>query len=455
MGTMKRTPALVVVLAAAAWVGQAGAARLDHRVWWLGASLSGEDVSELRRVGIDGVVVPVGSVEVVQGGARLTLGKVPELQGADGWHVVPLVWVRGRGDAAGDAEAFLNQFSVVGRNVGARGVVLAAREYWPGLPRFAAAVAKRSGAPVEVAMAATAIASAGPSARWRGVTLVAVAFGNPLALGFAPSTLHDDLQALEAVDELDIPFRVAVIVEPTVQPAMAAAGDSLVELAKGSVAEYRPSQRGDAFVLRSPLAWGGTLLPRGATIEVEAVDTARYHRDLGLLLRPVRQRLLGWDTVGMLRRAPTVGMSWEAFLDYLLGRAPRPAPEIVVEWPAATRLRVAVANGSPHASAAASGGNWVELVFPGGVVGEVELGEFRGLEYGQVVGGRFRRAPSGEASAIRLFVTLFAPMGQVGAAEVRFVQRPRELLGRWGARLADGTDISEPARPLPLPGPKP
>jgi len=447
-----RNRVAVVVLAVVASLGQAVAGGLQHRVWVLGSSLGGDEVALLRGAGIDGAVVPVGSAEITQGGARLTIGKVPELSGAEGWSVAPLVWVSGRGDAAGDAEAFLSQFSVVARNVGRGGVVLAAREYWPGLPRFAAAVAKRAGVPVEVAMAAAALGGQGPAAGWRGVTLVAVAFGNPAALGFPPSTLHDDLQALEALDELDIPFRVAIVVEPTAKPQPAGGGASLLELAKGTVAEYRPAQRGDAFTLRTSLRWGEALLPRGTTIEVETVDTARYHRDLALTLRPLRQRLVGWDTVGTLPAAPALGMSRQAFLDYLAGGAPQPAPEIAVEWPSPTRLRVAVSNESPHGSAASSSSNWIELSFPGGVVGEVEVGEFRGLEYGQVAGGVFRKSPSGEASALRLFVNLFAAAGQVGAAEVRFVQRPRELQGRWGARLGDGSDVSGPVRPLPLPG---
>lgn len=452
MAFMRTNQLAALVVAGAALFGQAVAGGLQHRVWVLGSSLGAEEVAALRGAGIDGAVVPVGSAEITQGGARFTIGKLPEISGAEGWSLAPLVWVSGRGDAAGDAEAFLGQFSVVARNVGRGSVVLAAREYWPGLPRFAAAVATRAGAPVEVAMAAAALGEHGRPAGWRGVTLVAVAFGNPAALGFPPSTLHDDLQALEALDDLDIPFRVAIVVEPEVKPQPVGEGASLVELAKGTVAEYRPTQRGDAFTLRAPLSWGGTLLPRGTTVEVEAVDSARYHRDLALALRQVRNRLVGWDTVGLPPPAPTVGMSRQAFLDYLAGNLPQPTPEIVVEWPSPTRLRVAVANDSPHGSTASSSGNWIELSFPGGVVGEVEVGEFRGLEYGQVVGGAFRKSPSGEASALRLFVTLFAPAGQVGAAELRFVQRPRELAGRWGARLGDGSDVSGPVRPLPLPG---
>jgi len=452
MGSMRKRPLGWLLVAVTVLAGESGAGPLQHRVWVLDPALGAPEVAELRRVGVDGAVVPVGSVEVAPGSARLTVGKLPELDSLQGVSVVPLLWASGRGDAAGDAEAFLQQFSVVARNFTRGGVVFAVREPWPGLPRFAAAVAKRLGAPVEVVMAATALAQLGNAAVWEGAVVTAVAFGNPEALGFPASTIHDDLQALEAIEDLDLPFRVALVVQPVARPAAGTSGESVAALAKGTVADYRPTQRGDGFLLREPLPWGGTLLPRGASIEVSVVDSARYHRDLGLVLRPVRNRLLGWDTVGVPPHAPALGMSLEALVDYLLGNPPQPAPAIAVEWPTPLRLRVAVANESPHSSAAATGGNWIELAFPGGVVADVELGEFRGLEYGQVVGGQFRKAPSGEASALRLFVNFFAPMGQVGAAEVRFIQRPRELSGRWGARLSDGSTVSGGVQPLPLPG---
>jgi hypothetical protein len=440
----------LLVLVIASGVARAG---LQHRVWLLDPSVPAGAAAQLRGAGVDGFVVPVGSVEVVQGAARLTISPLPDLRGIEGMGAVPLVWVTGQGDAAGDAEAFLGQFAVVARSFReGSGVVLAARQFWPGLPRFAAALTKRLGAPVEIAMSASAIAPHLASEGWRGVAVTAVAFGSPQGLGFPPSTIHDDLQALDAIDDLDVPFRVALVVQPTVKPKAGPGGAALAELAKGTMAEYRPAQVGDSFVLRNPLDWGGVLLARGTSIEIDAVDTARYDRDLGFVLRPVRSRLLGWDTVGLPANAPTVGLSREALLDYLTGGMPRPAPEIVVDWAGPTLLRVAVDNNSHHASAAATSGNWIELSFPSGIVADVEQGEFRGLEYGQLTGTQFRRVGSGEASVLRFFVNLFAPMGQIGAAEVRFVQRPRELSGRWGARLSDGNDITGPVRPLPIAG---
>ena len=449
---MKRPNAGLWLLLTAAVSVQAEA-RLEHRVWLMDPSLTAEEVSQLRGAGIDGAVVPVGSAEIAQGAARLTLDPLPDPRGLDGWGVVPLVWVRGDGDAAGDAEAFLSQFGVVAKVFRQRaGVVLAAREYWPGLPRFAGAVAKRLGASVEVAMPAVALAQQLTPGGWPGVLANAVAFGNPTALGFSASTLHDDLHALDSLDDLGVTYRVSLVVLPTVKPPASGGGESLAELARSTVADYQPSQRGDAFILRSSLAWGGALLSRGTTVEIDFVDTARYDRDLGMLMRPVRNGLTGWDTAGLPPSGTAIGMNREALLDYMTGNPPRPVPEIVVEWTGATRMRVAVGNASPHGSAAATTGNWIEIAFPGGIIGDLDLGDFRGVEYGVLNGSRFRKAGSGEASALRLYVTLLPPGSQIGAAEVRFVQRPRELTGRWGLRLSDGRDVTGTPQPLPLGG---
>lgn len=447
----KASAGLSVLLTAVASVPAQG--RLEHRVWLMDPSLTAEEVGQLRGAGIDGAVVPVGSAEIAQGAVRLTLDPLPDPRGLERWAVLPLVWVRGEGDAAGDAEAFLSQFGVVAKVFRQKaGVVLAVREYWPGLQRFAGAVAKRLGAPVEVAMPAVTLAQRLTPGGWPGVLANVIAFGNPTALGFPASTLHDDLHALDSLDDLGVPYRVSLVVLPTVKPPASGGWESLAELARSTVADYQPSQRGDAFILRSSLRWGGALLPRGSTVEIDFVDTARYDRDLRMLMRPVRNGLIGWDTVGLPRSGPAIGLGRGALLDYLSGGLPRPAPEIIVEWAAATRMRVAVSNPSPHGSAAATSGNWIEIAFPGGVVGDVELGDFLGVEYGVLNGGRFQKAGSGEASALRLYVTLFPPESQIGAAEVRFVQRPRELTGRWGLRLSDGQDLTGAPRPLPLPG---
>jgi len=64
--------------------------------------------------------------------------------------------------------------------------VLAAPRFWDGLPRFAVAVARVAGRPVELAVPASELAGRLPAEGWPGVTPVAVAFGNPPSLGFRP-----------------------------------------------------------------------------------------------------------------------------------------------------------------------------------------------------------------------------------------------------------------------------
>jgi len=202
--------------------------------------------------------------------------------------------------------------------------------------------------------------------------------------------------------------------------------------------------------LRRAVDWGGVAVEANQSITVELVDTARYHRDLGLLLRPVRPLLVGWDTVGLPPPEPTLGMSREAFLAYLRGGEPFPSPQVVVAWPEAGVMRVTVANPTPQASALATTGNWVELRFEGTEVRDVQLGDFAGMEYGRMVGGVWHRTVARDASALRLFLTFVPPQARVTGCVVTFLSHPRSVVSRWSVRLGDGSDVSGPLQAMPL-----
>jgi hypothetical protein len=282
----------------------------------------------------------------------------------------------------------------------------------------------------------------------RSIRLTVAAFGNPSALGFPATTITDDLAALEELDGARVNYRVAIVVSPRSVPPPGPAGASLSAVALPTAADYRPAEHGDAFVLRRPLDWGGTLLAPHDTIEVEVVDTARYHRDLGLVLRGVRPTLEGWDTAGLPDGEPALGMSLEAFLDYLQGGQPFPTPQVQAEWSAPGRVRVALANPTPQASAVASTGNWLELRFAGTQLLDVGLGDFSGADYGRLDGGRWRRAVARESTAIRLFLTYVPPASRLGGAVVTFLGRPTEVSARWVLRLGDGRVVAGPVEPL-------
>ena len=191
-------------------------------------------------------------------------------------------------------------------------------------------------------------------------------------------------------------------------------------------------------------------LDEGQSVTVEVVDTARYHRDLGLLLRPLHNNLAGWDTVGLPASEPTLGMSREAFLDYLEGASPSPLPEPLVTWSSPTVARVSVSNPTAQGSAIASTGNWVELQFAGTEVLDIQLGEFSGAEYLRLEGDTPRRTVGRDATAVRLFLTFVPPRAQVSGGVVRFLAPPKRMALRWGLRLGDGSDETGPLRTVPL-----
>ncbi|MFI5143475.1 MAG: hypothetical protein ACHQHM_05555 [Thermoanaerobaculales bacterium] len=455
MTTMVRTQALMAGAAclAGALAVASPSRELTHRVWLLGGVPDEATVTALASAGVAGVVLPVGRVEVAPQGSRFTLSPLPNLSPIGRFPVTALVWVEGEGKASGDAAMFGAQFAPVARSLGTNGgLILAARRYFPGLPFFAAGVARKLQAPVELALSAGDLSEHLPNGGWPGVRLLAFALGNPTALSFAASTLQDDLVALARVDTAGARFRVGIIVAPGANPAPGPGGASLAVLANSEVASYRPGEDGDVFILRRAVDWGGVALEADQRVSVSVVDTARYNRDVGLILRPVRGSLEGWDTVGLPAPEPTLGMSREAFLDYLNGGLPYPSPRTEVEWPSPTTLKVSVSNPTAHGSAIATVGNWIELRFSGTVVRDLRLGEFGGVEYGRWDGETWRRTVVRDANTVRLYLTYVPPRARLGGVVVTFLTRPREVAARWGLRLGDGSDLVGPLRPVPLPG---
>ena len=425
---------------------------LKHRIWILGGVPGESALAALRAGGIGGLVVPVGKVALGDASPGFSLASLPDPAAVSGWQVTPLVWVEGS-SPSGDPGAFLAQFAAVPPGLrGSGGLVLASRSFSPAVARFASGVAARLGRPVELGLAAQEIAQNLPPGGWPSVRPVAVSFGNASALGFAPSTLQDDLAALDVLDAARVPYRAAIVVAARAEPRPGPAGASLRSLSSFATATFNPGERGNVFRLRKPVDWGGVTVAAGQSITVETVDTAMYHRDLGMLLRPVRPLLEGWDTVGVPDPEPALGMSREAFLEYLAGGMPHPRPQVEVEWPHPAAARVTLANPTAQASALATSGNWVELRFTGTELRDVALGDFTGVEYGKVDGGGgWHLTAAREATAVRLYLMFVAPRSSASGT-VTFLTRPREVGARWRVRLGNGADLTGAFKPTAVSG---
>lgn len=418
------------------------AAGLEHRLWLLDGIPAAEELEALRVVGVSSLVVPVGSLQVERKSARFTVASLPDLSPLRGWTVSALVWVEGSGRDEGGAADFVSQLAPVERLLpGNGGVILASREYWEGLPRFAVAVARRTGRPVEIAASAESLVAAMPRNGWRGVTATPVAFGLPALLGFPDSTFHDDERSLDELADRGVRFRVAVVTGYRVDPRPVSAELQLAQLAQREVATFRPGSRGNTFTLVRSVTWGGRSFQAGDSLVVEGLETARYHRGMAGILRRVRPGLLGWDTVGLPAPAPTIGMNREAFLEYFRGALPVAVPEVEAEA-AGTGIRISVRNPTPFSSALATTGNYLEVRFAGAQIRDVQPGRFSGVEYGRYERGRWQATAAREATAVRFFMTLFGPKSEHTGAGVQFFSRPRELRVGWRIRDPDGRERS-------------
>ncbi len=450
MRCSRLAPVVALVLALApAWCLAATGSRLSHRVWVLSELPSQGELQDLRSAGVSALAVQVGQLELRGTSSNLTLSKVGDLGSLSGWSVAALVWVDAAAQGQGDAEGFLTQLGPVMRTLpGGGSLLLAARSWSEALPAFATAVAQRLGHTVELAVPAVDLALHLPERGWQGVLPVAVGLGAPDRLGFPATTRQDDIIALDKLAERLVEYRVAVVAVSRATPPPGPRGASLGIVATSGVAEYRPGPRGDVFRLAKPVDWGGTRLEAGRQVELELFDTVRYDADLAEVLRPVRIGFTGVDTVALPPPEPTLGMSRQAWLEYLGGGSPYPRPVIRGQWSGGA-LRVSLENVGPQSSASATTGNWVEIKPLDALIGDVVLGEFTGVEYGRWEGDSFRRTIAREASVVRFYLTAVCPRCRVEGGAASFVGRPRGVLARWGMRLGNGSDLSGPWQPLP------
>lgn len=444
MTAMSRAGLIVRAAAAsflAAIAALAGERQVTHRVWLLGGVPDAGVISALRAANVRGFCVPAGKVTLGDGVSHFEADVPSDLGALAGSPIHVAIWVEGELRRGGDPARFAVQLAAIEGKVGTDGsLVLVSRRWGEGLVEFASKVAARVRRPVELALPLGELLAHAPRGGWQGVRPLAFCFGNPEAFALPASTTQDDREGLDALDARHVSYRVAIVVLPRVAPPPGPAGGALAMLAHGGVATFQPGASGDVFVLKRSLDWGGVLLGPGQRVEIDAYDTARYHRDLGLALRPARAGLEGWDTVALPAAEPTIGLSREALLDYLRGGGPAPAPDVGTSW-SGNRLELTLRNPTPHASAVSSTGNWLELRVEPGQVADVQMGEFDGLEFGRLEGGTLRSTVLREASVLRFYVTYLAPGARVAGASVTFMPRSAPPRARWGVRLGDGRDV--------------
>jgi len=442
-----------VVVAVAVATGAWAADGLDHRVWLAEGAVDAAATVDLTAAGVDGFVVPVGSARIETGSTTFTSRGQARPVPAPGASIAAAVWVAGEGEARGDAASFWGQVAPSARGLGDVGaLVLVAPVPWEGLPSFAGAVARASGLRVELMISAVELAAAAPRGGWPDVRALAVAFGHPANFSFPDSPIDDDLDALEKLDRLGVDYRVALVIVPWSEPVPGPGRLNLRPLTSGDVVGFNPGGV-DVFTLRKALDWGGTTLAAGASLKIRATTAARYARDLGLLLRPVHDGLLGWDTVALPPPEPAAGMSREAFLDFLRGGTPFPRPQVTTRWLSGTRLEIAVANPGPHRTAFGLTSNFVEVAFRGAALRDLQLGDFSTIRYGVAGDGRWRSVDAPRsADAVRLGFLALPARELLGGAVVTFMEPPRAVRVRWGLLPGDGTQVTGPYEAVSSPG---
>lgn len=414
--------------------------RLEHRLWLLSDPVP--PVTDLQQVGFDALIVPVGVASVAEEQASFKLSPQVPLESLGGFPVWALVWVEGEKTSEAAAEAFWNQVGPVvrGLQMPVKGLVLAARKWIVSLSSLARAVGKRASLSVEVASPAKELVLASSRENFRGLGLVALAFGNLEAEGFPPLAPYDAEGLLDALDKVGEPLRAGIVLTSRTEPVLPAQ-ERVWSLLLNQNLEYQPVEGHDVFVAKGPVSMGSWTLPPGGQIQLQFMDGARLQRDLGLALRPVRHNLLGWDSVGAPLPEPGLGLSWQALVAFYAGAAPQPRPVLRLRWTSSTTATIIVENPMPFASAFGVTGNVVDLTFAGSEVKDLTLLAAVGADFGRL-SEKFVRTSRGPADTVRFYLKMFPPRLALEAAVVHFVARPSHLAARFVARLGDGREVS-------------
>lgn len=414
---------------------------LEHRLWLLAEAPPTQGVlSQLSQAGVDALVIPLGEASLIGEQASLRVVPPGEAQALRAFPLWGLLWVNGEGKGKALAESLWLQLGPYLRGLpfSCKGLVLASRQWWEGLVPLASQLQRHAGLPVELAAPLEPMVRGLPPELPKALVLVPLALGNLAALGLPAPTPQDAAALLEELDERGVAWRGGVVVATRVEPPWPGGENPWTLLLRADV-DFKPTAAGDLFVPRQGQGKGFTVV---------AADGARLERDLGILLRPMRRNLRGWDSVGWPPPAPAVGLSWEGFLAFFSGVPARPKVVVRGEWVASASLKVTVENQAPFASAFATTGNVVDLTFSGTEVRDVVLLAASGADFGRLEGG-FTRTARAAATTVRLYLRAFPPQVPVEAAVVQFISRPRHLAFSFSARLGDGSEFSS-ERPTPL-----
>jgi hypothetical protein len=399
-------------------------------------------LQQLAAVGVDGLVVPRGSVSL---GAQLPVVRLqePPVLPAEAAGVLLSVRAPDGELAAGGAEGM---WHALARDLEQRPaeLLLDLPELPVGLAEFLARLREVSDVPVVPVVTAEQLRDpAAVAAVEAAGACVVLAFGNlePWRPGARAlqRPLRDQLAPLQPSG---VRPRIGISLTPLSDPALASWPASFDPLTPAEVAETSTAAVFDrVFTLRTGLEWAGRRWQRGDRIALGWLDVPRLDAALESVAHLGLPDPGGWDLMP-LPPANAAGISREALIAYLGGEGPELDLEVDVSASRST-VRVEAVNRTPFPSAVSSYSNFVQVWIEDGLLVANDRGSFDRVMLGRFENGEFESSTGGSFNAVRFIEHLVAPNEALSSGSVRRATRSGTVRVSWQIVLSTGDVVGE------------
>lgn len=443
---------LAVVLATACGGTDGRSARLDvapaHRrtvVWLDRDGIDDITAAELRRVGVDGLVVHRGVLDLTGGAPVLGFDPMPEIAGSIPVGIVLTVEGASQGPDDEMAEAVWRSITAQAGAAVPSEVILDLPRVPPGTAAFVERLVAVAGVPVVPLLSVDQL----PSEEARRVAAAAGVCIVP-AFGTGHSGLRGTQEGgplplakkLAPLADLGISVRIGISLQPVVDPSIDQWGDDLNPLTEPANGEFSTASRLDrTFIVRRALQWSGTSWREAEKVEIRWWDASRLHACFIEIDRLALPDVAGWDLVPLPPPGRRLGIGEEVLVRYLSGEGP--APELRVEVKRSGRTaKVSMSNLSPFVSAVTSVGNWLEVSVTQGSLLVTDRGSFDSIQVGTRRGEQWQAEARGAANAVRFEENFVAPFEELATGSIRLSVSRAQVRLRWHLVLSSGQEVT-------------
>ena len=415
-------------------------------VVWLGdRGLDEITAAELRLVGVDGVVVRRGVLDLAGNAPVLGFIPMPELARTIPFGVV--LRVEGAREGLGDDMADAVWRAVAAQSAGRppSEVILDLPEVPAGMAGFVKRLATLADVPIVPLLSVDQLQDEEVLrvADAAGICLIPVfGTGHPGLRGVGEGGALPMYKKLEPLVGRGVAIRIGIGLRPMVDPGIAGWGDDLNPLTEPENSEVRTASALDrTFVLKRDMEWSGRPWTAPDRIAVRWWDASRLHASFAEIDRLVLPDVVGWDLAPLPPPGRKLGMGEEVLIRYLAGEGP--APEIRVDARRTGRtVRVSLANAGPFVSAVSGAGNWLEVSVSQGSLVVNGRGSFDTIELGSRRGGGWKMRSGGVADAIRFGETYLAPFEELETGSIRLSVSRARVKVRWHFLLSSGEQVT-------------